>query len=706
MFVLGTLYIEGNKLEANEGLGENLLTEAAFSGHVPSINYLVDGFLEAGNTDAALEMLTNLSENGVTAADVKLVRLMLDSNSELYNLNKAESYINAFIVDAGSLEEAEGPTVGLANSLYSLKLDAGVDEKTRDVLIANLEVLAEKNFWPAINKIASIYIQGTYGIEKDPIKGFGLLTGAAEAGIKPAMFQLGNAYLNGTGVAINKKRGIDLLEDAVKGDFTPASIVLAKLTLRQEYSGYTENQAIAVLIAAAEAGNNGAAISLSQAYAEGLGIERSGVQALKYSKLAADNGSLAGRNIYASQLLEFGSKEQKSQALEIFQTSASDGNASAAISLLEIYLEDGNDNKDPQFLDQYIDRILATKSPAGLVYLGNLFFAGELIEQDVARGISYIQQAYDANFNGAKIPYAELLISGEYVKQDVDQGFKIISDFADEGSIGAKNRLASLYLEKDMPYSDFERGFEIMKEIALNFANVGAASRVGSIYLSGNGTERDRQKAFQFFEIAAAKGHAPSQYQVGNIYLRGDVKGKSFIAAQSYFEKAAAQGFEPAKLRLGDVYLAQRNNKKAIEIYREVADSGNVDGEIKVAEAYLQPNRFPGKSKDALEILNRLSNEGVAKASILLANLYKNGRTNVGIAQDYAKSLAYFDAAVAAGDMPAEGMRFALIALINDQREDWENLEILFSELSEIGTTFEMLLSKFLVRYKLARHVS
>jgi TPR repeat protein len=41
------------------------------------------------------------------------------------------------------------------------------------------------------------------------------------------------------------------------------------------------------------------------------------------------------------------------------------------------------------------------------------------------------------------------------------------------------------------------------------------------MYLNGKGVEMNHQRSFQYYEIAAEKGHADAQSQLGSIYKNG-----------------------------------------------------------------------------------------------------------------------------------------------------------------------------------------
>ena len=57
------------------------------------------------------------------------------------------------------------------------------------------------------------------------------------------------------------------------------------------------------------------------------------------------------------------------------------------------------------------------------------------------------------------------------------------------------------------------------------------------------GVDRNPQKAFEFYESAAAQCHASSQHKIGRCYANGDGVGTNPRQAVEFYEKAAAQGY-------------------------------------------------------------------------------------------------------------------------------------------------------------------
>ena len=77
---------------------------------------------------------------------------------------------------------------------------------------------------------------------------------------------------------------------------------------------------------------------------------------------------------------------------------------------------------------------------------------------------------------------------------------------------------------------------------------------LGELYASGQGVPQDYAKTRQWWERAAAQGHAEAQNSLGLMYAQGQVVPEDDVKARQWFEQAAAQGHAKAQFVLGLIY--------------------------------------------------------------------------------------------------------------------------------------------------------
>jgi len=103
----------------------------------------------------------------------------------------------------------------------------------------------------------------------------------------------------------------------------------------------------------------------------------------------------------------------------------------------------------------------------------------------------------------------------------------------------------------------------------------------------GGGNE-DFARAAQWYEKAAANGHARAQFSLGLLFYNGQGAEQDYAAARALWEKAAAQGHSLAQYNLGVMYNngegVWRDLKKAREWYGKACENGLQQGCAKYRE--------------------------------------------------------------------------------------------------------------------------
>jgi len=84
----------------------------------------------------------------------------------------------------------------------------------------------------------------------------------------------------------------------------------------------------------------------------------------------------------------------------------------------------------------------------------------------------------------------------------------------------------------------------------------------GLAYYKGDGVQKDFRTAAEWFNKAAAKGHAAAKYNLGIMAYTGQGMNKDMSTAARWFQGAAEQGYAPAQYNLGFMYYNGTGVKK------------------------------------------------------------------------------------------------------------------------------------------------
>ncbi len=131
---------------------------------------------------------------------------------------------------------------------------------------------------------------------------------------------------------------------------------------------------------------------------------------------------------------------------------------------------------------------------------------------------------------------------------------------------------------------DEKAEFQLYTEAAQG-GNVLAAYNLGVAYRDGLGTEKDVNKALEWFEKAAAEGDDTAAFNIGAIYDEGQLVPADDQTAIAWYDLAAQRGNKDAMINLGLMYEAgegiEPNAQKAAEMYRQAAEHGDLFGAYK-----------------------------------------------------------------------------------------------------------------------------
>ncbi|PGH06214.1 hypothetical protein AJ79_06602 [Helicocarpus griseus UAMH5409] len=111
-----------------------------------------------------------------------------------------------------------------------------------------------------------------------------------------------------------------------------------------------------------------------------------------------------------------------------------------------------------------------------------------------------------------------------------------------------------------------------------------AAAHIGLMFLRGEGTEQNFEKALTWFQRGRALGDPMCQHYMGLMYLNGYGVPQDVMKAASYFKAASEQDFAASETRLGALFLDQGDVATAIRYFELAARYGWIEAFYYLAE--------------------------------------------------------------------------------------------------------------------------
>lgn len=315
--------------------------------------------------------------------------------------------------------------LGSPESIFQKAKELEKNEKADEVKLYT-EAANEGNSQAQYN-LGCAYLTGS-GVEKNKKEALKWIRKAAEQGNMYAESHLGFCYIMGDGIEQNDAEGIKWLEKSAKQGYTHAQLELGNCYLFGRSVKKSPTKAIKWLTKAAEQGNRVAMMTLGVEYIHCNNIQYGLVG--KYIKDIRDTHKDGSYNI-KKNILE--GKKWLTKALELGDTDA------------VLYLATLQELKDSIKLIQ--KEAVRGKTDA-IIAIGSLYLYGEEVEgnpvkKDIATGRKWLEEAAWREFE-YRDDVMLMLATHYYQEGDFDNGMFWLKKAAELGNPDAKNLLTEI----------------------------------------------------------------------------------------------------------------------------------------------------------------------------------------------------------------------------------------------------------------------
>lgn len=319
--------------------------------------------------------------------------------------------------------------------------------------------------------------------------------------------------------------------------------------------------------------------TLGLMYRDGTnGVQRDYAQAVRYFRLAADQGNADGEaNLAVAYLFGHGVTEDAAQALHYFQLSAAKGNGSAEAGLgFMAEFGDGVPVDPAQALYHY-GRSARLGDSYGQAGLGFLYETGAGVTRNYETALHYFQLSAAHGNSYGENDAGTLYEFGYGVTKSYATALRDFQLSAQQGNSYGESNLATMFT--------FGWGVPQNDAIALRYYTLSAAdgnpygeAGLGYLYETGKGVPVDYAQALQDFQRSAARGNSFGEFGLGYAYATGHAVSQDFAQALRYYRLSAAQGNAFAEAALGYMYEngygVPKDAAQALRWYKLAAAAG------------------------------------------------------------------------------------------------------------------------------------
>ncbi len=209
---------------------------------------------------------------------------------------------------------------------------------------------------------------------------------------------------------------------------------------------------------------------------------------------------------------------------------------------------------------------------------------------------------------------------GDDIKCNAKKGEKYLLLAAAQSHAEAQFELGKFYLERDTEKA------ENWLVKAVGNGSGEAAYIIGLRYYDGERAPRNLDKAIQWYEVSAKRGHIPSITMLGAIYKNCN-DGRAKVKVRDLLTKAAEQGVAEAQYELALCYYG-KDMEKTVSWLEKSAKGNFFPAYEKLAFFYAAECTDEGNKK-AVKAFTVAAGNGCKFSALQLGNIYYDGRLDV-----------------------------------------------------------------------------
>lgn len=228
-------------------------------------------------------------------------------------------------------------------------------------------------------------------------------------------------------------------------------------------------------------------------------------------------------------------------------------------------------------------------------------------QRDFSAALNEYKSAANNNDREAQYLLAKMYFAGEGTTQNYPQAVHWYRKSAESGYAPAQFALGMMLERRQgVRRTNFFAALKwIEKAAGQEYAPAMYAAAM--IYAEGRRVPPNLDRAIDWFRKASAQGHVDAQYQLARLYELGS---KSDLCSQPDAPRACR-----TKRRSGKTQTITRDYKKAFALFKQAAEKGHINAQMKIGLMYEQGLGVPKNSGAALEWYKKAADKGSIEAA-------------------------------------------------------------------------------------------
>lgn len=333
----------------------------------------------------------------------------------------------------------------------------------------------------------------------------------------------------------------------------------------------------------------------------------------------------------------------------------------SAYELALIYLYN-DDYKNVERGLMCLERCVEGDYIEGIEGLANVYFNGDLVEEDMSRVKQLLEKALELGSGNAAYRLGWMYERG-FLSEEPDyvKAMEYYEKAAELDNVDGYCR-AALYLANGYSgVTDAVKSREYYEKAA-GMGSCFALVELSFLYENGNGVERSYEKAFELCEKAAQEGYPYAMFRVG-LYLEKAVLGEAKPEeAFAWYTKAAMADENEGIFALGRCYKqgigTEEDWDKALEWFGKGAEKNESRCLTELGLAYENGNGVEENPQKAVEYMTRAAEQDYGYAQFKMGDYYFFGCGPC--LEDNKKAVEWYEKAVA-NEIPMAMLAWGII---------------------------------------------
>lgn len=387
------------------------------------------------------------------------------------------------------------------------------------------------------------------------------------------------------------------------------------------------------------------------------GLEIDLAEALKYYKLAADQGHMHAQ-VYAALLLDDGkgSAQNMREAAKYYRMAADQGHPVAQMNYAYMLFDGRGTNRNRKDAAKYFTSCADAGYVAAQYKLALMLYNGQGVPRNTRLAIKYFQRVV---FDKHKLSSKYMRLPHEISQvQMVHESARCIRSAAESGCVEAQQVYAWLLMAGEVFQKDVKEAMSFFRKAA-DKGDRGSQYYLG-LHLSATPGANNINEAARYFKLAADQNYPQAQFQYALLLDNGDGMNRDYAEAAKYYKLAADQGISQAQICYGNMLESgegtELNMAESARYYRMAARQGEVNAIIRYAYMLQEGIGVEKNKARAFKYYLKGAQLKNATAQYEVAKAYEFGD---GVPKDIVKAAQYYEMVAHQPNMPQAQIRYA-----------------------------------------------